>query len=74
MSQLANFCDDTILLVRNILVYRLAREAFATANCFEFERSSIEHTIADINKRLRYMLQIRRVEMAYKLRMKTITT
>ena len=74
LSLLDCFSDGTFLLVRNILVERLTCEAFVTSNHFDIERTSTEHIIADITKRLRYRLQIRRVEMACKLRAKMITT
>ena len=74
LSQLDHFSDGTLLLVRNMLVERLASEAFVSSNRFDVERKSTENVVAEITKRLRYRLQIRRVEMAYKLRAKTITT
>ena len=57
LSQVDHFSDETVLLVWNILAERLASEAsFVTSNRFDFEQSSIEHTIAEITKRLKYML------------------
>jgi hypothetical protein len=73
LSQLDRFSDGTLLLVRNILVERLTSETFVTLNRFDVERTSTEHIVKEITKRLRYRLQIRRVEMANKLRAKTIT-
>lgn len=61
LSQVDRFSDDTLLLVRNILAEILASEAFVTSNRFDFEWSSTEHTIAEITKRLKYRLQIRRI-------------
>jgi hypothetical protein len=74
MSQLDHFSDGTLLRVRNVLADRLSREAFVTANRFDVERSKLQLTIDQINERLKYRLQIRRVEMACKVRPKTITT
>jgi hypothetical protein len=74
LSQLDRFSDGTLLLVRNMLVERLASEAFVTRNRFDIERTSTEHIIEEITKRLRYRMKIRRVERTCKLRAKTITT
>ena len=63
LSQLDRFSDDTLLLVRNTLVERLTSETFVTLNRFDVERTSTEHIVKEI----------RRVEMACKLRAKTIT-
>ena len=74
MSQLDHFSDETLLRFRNVLADRLYREPFLTANRFDVERSKLQHTIEQINERFRYRLQIRLVEMACKVRPKTITT
>ena len=46
LSQLDRFSNDTLLLVRNILVEWLASASFVTSNRYDVERNSTEHIVA----------------------------
>jgi len=73
ISQLSDFCDGTQIFVLNALHDRLTQEAFATENRFQIESSIIKYVLEQISTKLQERMKIRRVEIAFGLRKKTVT-
>ena len=73
-SQIACFCDSTLLHIRKLLKERVACCRDFSEDRFGMNKSWVEKAFGCINERLNYRLKMRRVESAMRLRKRTVET